>query len=238
MAEMAVGTMVKKFHELFFINAGTASVPVWKQIKKATDNTISMNAETSVRDYIVDESPTTVLERYAPGMSFPITMYKGEEDYEYFYTKFFNLHTGADAETEILFVDYAHGSTSFNAWKANCVVVIDTVNPVESTITANITINGTVDTGTATVTAGVPVYTSATITEFVFTVTVQTGGTDQAGALVTCNGVEKTTPASGEVTFTLIDGVQYAIGATYLTTEGSTVFEADSGTVAATIALT
>ena len=62
-----------------------------------------------------------------------------------------------------------------------------------------------------------------------FTVTVQTSGIDQAGALVTCNGVEKITPASGEVTFTLIDGVQYAIGATYLTTEGSTVFKADSG---------
>ena len=96
---MDAGTMVKKFHQLFFINSGTVSVPVWKQIKKATDNTISMNPETSVRDYIVDESPTTVLERYAPGMSFPITMYKGEEDYEYFYEKFYNLHTGADADT-------------------------------------------------------------------------------------------------------------------------------------------
>jgi hypothetical protein len=237
MAEMAVGTMVKKFHELFFINAGTTGSPVWKQIKKATDNTISMNAETSVRDYIVDESPTTVLERYAPGMSFPITMYKGEEDYEYFYTKFFNLHTGADAETEILFVDYAHGSTSFNAWKADCVVVIDNVNPVESTITANITINGTVDTGTATVTAGVPVYASATQTEFIMTFTCTESATPEAGATIQCGGVTKITDALGKATFTLIDGETYTVGVTNGTEAASDIFEADSETVTMALAM-
>lgn len=228
MAEMDNGTMVKKFHELFFINAGTPSVPVWKQIKKATDNTISMNAETSVRDYIVDESPTTVLERYAPGMSFPITMYKGEDDYEYFYAKFFNLHTGADAETQILFVDYAHGSSSFNAWKAACVVVIDNVNPVESTITANITINGTVDTGTATVTAGVPVYTSSAQTEFVLTVNVKYSAANVEGATVQLGGIEKLTDASGNATFTVIDDLTYTVGATDGTHEDAEVFVADT----------
>lgn len=231
------GTKIKKFHNLVFINGGTPTVYDWKQIRKATDNAVTMNAETTEYDYIVDESPTLVLEKYKPGMSFPITMYKGEADYEFFYDKFYNLKTGADAESKILLIDYAHGTTSYNAWLADCVVVIDSMNPVESTITANITMNGTIVQGTATVTAGVPVFTAATETQFVFTVTVQTSGVDQAGALVTCNGVEKITPASGEVTFTLIDGVQYAIGATYLTTEASTVFKADSGTVAATLDL-
>lgn len=227
---MDAGTMVKKFHQLFFINSGTVSVPVWKQIKKATDNTISMNPETSVRDYIVDESPTTVLERYAPGMSFPITMYKGEEDYEYFYEKFYNLHTGADADTQLLFVDYAHGTSSFNAWLASVVVVIDSMNPIDSTITANITINGTVDQGTATVTAGVPVFTSTTVTEFQQTVNVKLVSTNVAGATVDIGGVRKLTDASGNAVFTLIDGLEYVVGAWDATHEATDMFEADNGT--------
>lgn len=224
------GTMVKKFHQLFFINTGTPASPVWVQVKKATDNTITMNAETSVRDYIVDESPTTVLERYAPGMAFPLDMYKGEADYEYFYEKFYNLHTGADAVTEVLFVDYAHGSTSFNAWKADCVVVIDNMNPVESTITANVTINGTVDKGTATVTAGVPVFTSTTETEFILTVNVKDTGVNVAGASVMLGGVTKLTDASGNATFTVLDGGLYTAGAEFEGAEASEVFTADDGT--------
>jgi len=231
MAEMAAGTQVKKFHELFFINTGTESVPVWAQIKKATDNAIAMNPETSVRDYIVDESPTTVLERYAPGMSFPITMYKGEADYEYFYDKFYNLKTGADADTQMLFVDYAHGSSSFNAWLADVVVVIDNMNPVDSTITANITINGTVDQGTATVTAGVPVFTSTTVTEFQLTVNVKLVAANVVGATVDIGGVRKLTDSSGNAVFTLVDGLDYVVGAWDATHEISDKFTADTGTV-------
>jgi len=227
---MDAGVMVKKFHQLFFINSGTESVPVWAQIKKATDNAIAMNPETSVRDYIVDESPTTVLERYAPGMSFPITMYKGEADYEYFYDKFYNLKTGADADTQMLFVDYAHGSSSFNAWLADVVVVIDNMNPVDSTITANITINGTVDQGTATVTAGVPVFTSTTVTEFQQTVNVKLVAANVEGATVDIGGVRKLTDSSGNAVFTLVDGLEYVIGAWDATHEATDMFEADTGT--------
>lgn len=227
---MDAGVMVKKFHQLFFINSGTESVPVWAQIKKATDNAIAMNPETSVRDYIVDESPTTVLERYAPGMSFPITMYKGEADYEYFYDKFYNLKTGADADTQMLFVDYAHGSSSFNAWLADVVVVIDNMNPVDSTITANITINGTVDQGTATVTAGVPVFTSATVTEFQQTVNVKLGAANVVGATVDIGGVRKLTDASGNAVFTLVHGLEYVVGAWDATHEKTDMFEADTDT--------
>lgn len=235
---LADGTMIKKYHVALFLNTGTSVSPVWKQIQKSTDNTIAMNPETKVYDYIVDESPTTEIDRYSPSLSQPITMYKGEDDYEYIFNKFFAQSTGADAQSEVLVVFYGHDvTTSYKAWKSSCVLQIDNMNPVESTITVQINFNGTTDQGTAAVTAGVPVFTSTSQTEFVMTFTVQTGGVDQAGAVVTCGGVEKTTPASGEVTFTLIDGVQYAVGATYLATEVSDVFEADSGTTAMTLAL-
>lgn len=236
---LAAGTMIKKHHVALFLNTGTVASPVWKQIKKSTDNIIAMNPETKVYDYIVDESPTTEIDRYSPSLSQPITMYKGEDDYEYIYSKFFAQAVGADARSEILVVFYGHeSSTSYEAWKSSCVLQIDNMNPVESTITVQINFNGTTDTGTAEVTAGVPVFTSVSVTEFVMTFTVQSAGSvDQAGALIVCGGVEKLTDADGEATFTLIDGETYAVGATYLTTGISDVFVADADTTTMTLAL-
>lgn len=231
------GTKIKKFHNLVFINGGTPTVYDWKQIRKATDNAVTMNAETTEYDYIVDESPTLVLEKYKPGMSLPITMYKGEADYEYFYDKYYNLKTGADAESKILLIDYAHGTSSYNAWLADCVVVIDSMNPVESTITANITMNGTIVQGTATVTAGVPVFTAATETQFVMTFTATVSGVAEAGATIQCGGVTKLTDALGKATFTLIDGEIYTVGVTNGTDEASDIFEADSGVTTMALAM-
>lgn len=232
------GTMIKKFHIALFLNTGTSVSPVWKQIKKSTDNTITMNPETKVFDYIVDESPTTEIDRYAPSLSQPITMYKGEDDFEYIFDKFFDQSTGDDAHSEILVVFYnADVTTSYKAWKCDCVLSMDNMNPVESTITVSITFNGTTDKGTAAVTAGVPVFTSTAQTEFIMTFTVQTGGSDQAGATIVCGGVQKTTDSNGEATFTLIDGVQYAVGAIYSATEAKDVFVADADTATMTLAL-
>jgi hypothetical protein len=231
------GTKIKKFHNLVFINGGTPTVYDWKQIRKATDNAVTMNAETTEYDYIVDESPTLVLEKYKPGMSLPITMYKGEADYEFFYDKYYNLKTGADAESKILLIDYAHGTSSYNAWLADCVVVIDSMNPVESTITANITMNGTIVQGTATVTAGVPVFTAATETQFVMTFTASIGATPEAGATIQCGGVTKITDDLGKATFTLIDGETYTVGVTNGTEEASDIFVADSGVTTMALAM-
>ena len=100
------GTMIKKYHVALFLNGGTTDVLDWKQIKKSTDDTITMNAETQTFDYITDESPTTEINRYAPSLSQPITMYKGEPDYEFVFDKFFNQAVGAAAHSDILIVFY------------------------------------------------------------------------------------------------------------------------------------
>ena len=232
------GTMVKKYHVALFLNTGTNSSPVWKQIKKSTDNTISMNPETMTFDYIVDESPTTEIDRYSPSLSQPLTMYKGEDDYEYIFGKFFDQATGADAHSQILIVFYAADvATSYKAWKCDCVLAMDNMNPVESTITVNITFNGTTDTGTVAVTAGVPVFTSVTETEFMMTFTVQDAGVDVEGATVICGGVTKLTNADGEATFTLINGESYAVGAVKGTKEASDIFVASSLSATATLAI-
>lgn len=235
---LTAGTMIKKHHVALFLNAGTDLSPVWKQIKKSTDNTISMNPETNSFDYIVDESPTTEINRYAPSLSQPITMYKGEADYEFLWAKFFAQSVGADAHSQILVVFYnADVATSYKAWKCDCVLAFDNMNPVDSTITVNITFNGTTDTGTAAVTAGVPVFTSIAETEFVMTFTVQDSGVDVEGATVICGGVSKLTDANGEAAFTLIHGESYAVGAVKGVKEASDIFVADKDSATATLSI-
>ena len=232
------GTMIKKYHVALFLNGGTPSIPVWKQIKKSTDNTITMNAETQTFDYIVDEAPTTEINRYAPSLSQPITMYKGEPDYEFVFDKFFNQAVGADAHSEILIVFYgANDSSAYKAWKASCILQIDNMNPVESTITVTITFNGTTDKGTVAVTDGVPVFTSSAVTEFAYTVTATDGTNPIEGATVVIGGVEKTTDAEGEAVFYLIDGKTYVIGAYKGKLEDSAVETVDSDTPTITLAL-
>jgi len=229
--------MIKKYHVALFLNGGTESVPDWKQIKKSTDNTITMNAETQTFDYITDESPTTEINRYAPSLSQPITMYKGEPDYEFVFDKFFNQAVGADAHSDILIVFYgADDSSAYKAWKASCILQIDNMNPVESTITATITFNGTTDKGTAVVTNGVPVFTGDTTTEFAYTVTATSDGSPSKGATVVIGGVEKTTDEEGKAVFYLINGKTYVIGAYKGTLEDSAVETVNS--VSPTITLT
>lgn len=233
------GTMIKKYHVALFLNGGTESVLDWKQIKKSTDNTITMNAETQTFDYITDEAPTTEINRYAPSLSQPITMYKGEPDYEFVFDKFFNQAVGADAHSDILIVFYgADDSSAYKAWKASCILQIDNMNPVESTITATITFNGTTEKGSAVVTNGVPVFTGDTTTEFAYTVTATSGGsTPIADATVVIGGVEKTTDAAGEAVFYLIDGKTYVIGAYKGTLEDSAVETVDDNSPAITLTL-
>lgn len=228
---LAEGTMVKKYHVALFINTGTTEVPVWTRIQKSTDNTIAMNAETKTFDYIVDESPTDEVDRYKPSLSQPLTMYKGNADYEFFFDKFFAQATGDDAHSDILIVFYAADvSSAYKAWKSSCVLVLDNMNPVESTITANINFNGTTDKGTAEVTNGVPVFTSTAETEFQMTVNVKLASANVEGATVDIGGVRKLTDASGNAVFTLIDGLTYVVGAWDDTHEISDKFVADDGT--------
>ena len=233
------GTMIKKYHVALFLNGGTTSAPEWKQIKKSTDNTITMNAETQTFDYITDEAPTTEINRYAPSLSQPITMYKGEPDYEFVFGKFFNQAVGADAHSDILIVFYGADDVGpkYKAWKASCILQIDNMNPVESTITATITFNGTTDKGTVVVTDGVPVFTGDSTTEFAYTVTVNYGEDPIAGATVVIGGVEKTTDEDGEAVFYLINGKTYVIGAYKGTDVDSAVETVKSDTPAITLTL-
>lgn len=163
--KLETGGQVKKYHVALLVNSGTKSAPKWVQIEKSTDNTITMNAETEERDFIVDTNPTVILKKYKPSMSEPITLYKDNPDYEFFWNKFYKMSAGADAESEILvvFMNEEPSDGKYAAWKCDCVCVCDNFNPTDSILTFSINFNGTVKTGTVSVSEdGEPAFTEDT----------------------------------------------------------------------------
>lgn len=147
----ADGEQIKKYHVALFVKKASGT---YTQISKSTDNTITMNAETVDRDFIVDKSPTTLVDRYKPSLSEPITLFKGDADYEFFWDLFYNQKAGSDAQGKILVVFLnedttdSDSNTVYKAWETDCSFVCDNLNPVESTLTFNINMNGTTALGT------------------------------------------------------------------------------------------
>lgn len=159
------GEQVKKYHVALLVNSGTKIAAKWVQIEKSTDNTITMNAETEDRDFITDTNSTTILKKYKPSMSEPITLFKGNADYEFFWDKFYKMSAGAAAESEILvvFMNEEPSDGKYSAWKCDCVCICDNFNPVDSVLTFSINFNGTVKTGTVSISEdGEPTFTEDT----------------------------------------------------------------------------
>lgn len=208
------GTMLKKHHVGLWLNDGTKEAPKWVRIQKSTDNTITMNAETREVDYIVDENPTTILDKYKPSLSQPIVMYKGEADFEFVFDRFFTQSVGADAEGEILIVFYGAdgGEGRAKAWRSKCVFTIDNLNPVDSTITVSIDFAGTTD--KIEVDTDLNIYPLGSADVTVDQIVKVTDSIDEIeGAIVEINGVKKTTNTDGEAVFKLVSGKKYAVTA-------------------------
>lgn len=205
--EIANGDKVEKVHvALLFKNNGS-----WVQLAKATENTVNLNPETENVDFIVDKNPTTLIKKYKPSLNNPLTMFKGEPDYECFFNMFYNLPTGADANGEVLvvYMNEKVATHQYKAWRCDATFVLENLDPVNSQLTVTTQFNGTIDRGTVTVTNGVPTFASDDVEEFTLKVVVADGD----GATVTINGMSKVANADGEATFNLVDGVTYTLGA-------------------------
>lgn len=141
--------MVKKYKIAPFFKGSEGD---WVRIKKSTAFDLSLNPETQDFDYICDEVATTEVMKYKPSLNQALTMYKGEEDYEFVFDKFYNLATGSDAETEFLLVFFQEKSgETYKAWKCKGVIAISDLNSVDSTITFDLYLNGNIDKGSVTV---------------------------------------------------------------------------------------
>lgn len=161
--------LVQKFKIAPFLNkTPNGENPTWIRIKKATAFDLSFNPETLTLDFIADESPSEILKQYKPQINQSITMYKGEPDYDYIFDRLFNMDTGADAETDFLLVFFQEentvgAKTYYKAWQSKCMLSLADMNSVDSTITFNISLNGTIDRGYIELVDGSPVFKSGAI---------------------------------------------------------------------------
>lgn len=233
------GDKVEKYHVALLLNAGTSASPRWIQLAKATENTINLNSETEDKEFIVDKIPTTLLKQYKPSMNNPLTLFKGEEDYEFFWDKFYNLPTGDGASGEVLivFMNEPTGNHKYKAWKSGATFVLDNLDPVNSQLTMAINFNGTPYRGEVTVTDGNPVFVSDEITEFGLTVTVTDGGTPAAEASVMVGGTLRVTGSDGKASFVVNDGETIAVGAWKGSKVKADVLECDSSEATLTLAI-
>lgn len=78
----------------------------WVQIKKATSFTLNLNPETEEYDFISSKQKETVVKSYAPSLDVPLTMQRGEDDYNIFFDAVYGMPVGADASRKVLLVFY------------------------------------------------------------------------------------------------------------------------------------
>lgn len=153
--------MVKKHQIGLFIDIGNdKNNQDFHRIKKSTELTVSMNPVTQEFDYIADESPTTEMDKYAPSIDQPLTMYEGEADFKMLFKRYFYQNTGTEAHARVMLVYmFAGDATSgYLAHESDCVLQISELNAVDGTLTMNITFGGTTRKGVATMVDGKPTF--------------------------------------------------------------------------------
>jgi hypothetical protein len=163
--------MIKKHEIAVYLDASATATPDWFRIAKATELKIAMNPETEEYDYIADENPTTELDRYAPEISgMPLKMYKGNDDFDFFYDKFYNMAIGSEANVNALIVykfDYTEAGTepvvtTYKAWQAGATISVDEMNANDSELSVNIALNN-ITKGTVVFSDGNPTFTEAAL---------------------------------------------------------------------------
>ena len=154
-------TRLKKHKTIPFLNIGTAEKPIWARIGKSTVFDLVLNAQTEDNDFIESEMTTTDITSYKPELAQELQSNKGDAAFDYLYDMFFNLPTGEDVKKNLLIVFDGNNGTEdapeFKAWNTKATLILDHFDSVAEKIYFKFNINN-IERGTATVTAGVPVF--------------------------------------------------------------------------------
>ena len=136
---------------------------VYKRIKKSTELEIATESNTEEFEFIADVNPTEMVKNYKISLSQDLVMIKGEDDFEFFYEKFYNLPLVPEVkvDTMVVFMFDGTSSTGYKAWETTSTIIYDNMNGVDSKINFGINFGGTIDLGTATMVDGVPTFTKA-----------------------------------------------------------------------------
>lgn len=152
--------MFKKDKWLLYIDTTPkGDVKSWARIGKSTLHTLNMNPQTETFDYIENEIPTTVLQRYEPSMDQEIFTYEDDPCYAFIETMAQNLPVGDEAFTNFLYIFPRNVGTpdspKFNAWLCEATITISSIEAVDNKISFAISINSK-EPVEVTVSGGVP----------------------------------------------------------------------------------
>ena len=135
------------------------------RIGKSTIFALALNANVVTQDFIEDEAPTDEVTYYKPTLPQELAAYKGDPAFDFIYDMFYKLPTGTGVQKTLLIVFDGNVGTEaapkFNAWQASATVVLKEFNTVDEKITFDLNFNGNIERGTATVSDGKPVFTTA-----------------------------------------------------------------------------
>lgn len=162
MADVAQFNFWKKHQtQLFLRTDGTTESPVWARLGLSTVLDIAMNTEAEDYDFIKDENPTTIVEKYAPSIAQECMAKEGDSCFEYLWGLFFNMESGTAVETDALIVFPKEASGSgMQAWRMPATIILNNFDFVAKKISFDIKTAGTIKKGTATVSEGAPNFTA------------------------------------------------------------------------------
>lgn len=157
---------VKRKEIMLFIDTTPTSSPTWKLVGNGmTTGAYTYDATEESETYIINDNATTLVEQYNVSLDGEMKCIYGDDVYNYINGLRFDLATGTDAEQHVLLIDKYDEITS-NKFKAQ---VFDSSISISSyggdggttpVIGFKINLNGTPDNGSATITGGIPSFTS------------------------------------------------------------------------------
>lgn len=158
--EVKTGTMIKKYMVGIFIDTSEGGDGTgYKRIKKSTELEIATEANTEEFDFIANVNPEELLKNYKISLAQDLVMIQGEEDFEYFFDKFYNLPVAPEvkAKAMIVFMFKGDKTNGYKAWETTANVMFDNMNGVDGKL--NFTLNfGDITLGTAKMSAGTPTF--------------------------------------------------------------------------------
>lgn len=135
--------------------------------KGITSQSISYNPNTTTETYIDEDNATNSIDSYAPSVDGTQTCYSGEPVFEYIDGLRKSRATGADLETDVVFVyiyDASGDTPTYAAEKNNCVIQLGDFGGEGGgnlQITYNVALNGDPIVGTATISNGTMTFTAS-----------------------------------------------------------------------------
>ena len=158
--EVKTGTMIKKYMVGIFIDTSEGGDGTgYKRIKKSTELEIATEANTEEFDFIANVNPEELLKNYKISLAQDLVMIQGEEDFEYFFDKFYNLPVAPEvkAKAMIVFMFKGDKTNGYKARETTANVMFDNMNGVDGKL--NFTLNfGDITLGTAKMSAGTPTF--------------------------------------------------------------------------------